>query len=268
MPDTAAPMPFQTRRLPPGVAPIDGGTRGAGTRDQPDRRTGHAPGARHPPERHSQILRRPTCRLRRDPRLLGNREAAVLARATPAAPPTGGIFAGSTAQRFATSTEDTIVCQLCELLWADHACLWMLPTQPDEAHDWSRQTIVSEAVAEYYPLVGYSTCTPTAGMVARVPGAVAASRGGRAAFRPAVQHAQGGRPRFHRVFTLPDDHLPRAGPGIQLAVAARTLRRVGRPGDAVDRFRPRVARRHVRRPGDGAGEQPPERAERPSAPAT
>ncbi len=32
--------------------------------------------------------------------------------------------------------------------------------QPDEAHDWSRQTIVSEAVAEYYPLVGYSTCTP------------------------------------------------------------------------------------------------------------
>ena len=59
-----------------------------------------------------------------------------------------------------TTTEDTIVCQLCELLWADHACLWMLPAQPDEASDWSRQTIVSEAVAEYYPLVGYSTCTP------------------------------------------------------------------------------------------------------------
>ncbi len=58
------------------------------------------------------------------------------------------------------TTEDTIVCQLCELLWADHACLWMLPSQPDEANDWSRQTIVSEAVAEYYPLVGYSTCTP------------------------------------------------------------------------------------------------------------
>ena len=60
----------------------------------------------------------------------------------------------------AVSTEDTIVCQLCELLWADHACLWMLPAQPDETRDWSRQTIVSEAVAEYYPLVGYSSCTP------------------------------------------------------------------------------------------------------------
>ena len=60
----------------------------------------------------------------------------------------------------AATMEDTVVCQLCELLWADHACLWMLPAQPDEANDWSRQTIVSEAVAEYYPLVGYSTCTP------------------------------------------------------------------------------------------------------------
>ena len=58
------------------------------------------------------------------------------------------------------TTEDTIVCQLCELLWADHACLWMLPSGPEEAHDWSRQTIVSEAVADYYPLVGYSTSTP------------------------------------------------------------------------------------------------------------
>ena len=58
------------------------------------------------------------------------------------------------------TTEDTVVCQLCELLWADHACLWMLPAQKDEPHDWSRQTIVSEAVAEYYPLVGYSSDTP------------------------------------------------------------------------------------------------------------
>ncbi len=32
--------------------------------------------------------------------------------------------------------------------------------RPDEAHDWSRQTIVSEAVADYYPLVGYTTRTP------------------------------------------------------------------------------------------------------------
>jgi PAS domain S-box-containing protein len=58
------------------------------------------------------------------------------------------------------TTEDTIVCQLCEMLLADHACLWMLPTSPEETRDWSRQTIVSEAVAEYYPLVGYSTSTP------------------------------------------------------------------------------------------------------------
>jgi signal transduction histidine kinase/ActR/RegA family two-component response regulator len=62
----------------------------------------------------------------------------------------------------AMTTEDTIVCQLCELLGADHACLWMMPATPEEAHDWSRQTIVSEAVAEYYPLVGYSTATPPA----------------------------------------------------------------------------------------------------------
>ena len=61
------------------------------------------------------------------------------------------------------TAEDTIVCQLCELLWADHACLWMLPAGPDEVHDWSRQTIVSEAVADYYPLVGYTTTTPPEG---------------------------------------------------------------------------------------------------------
>ena len=58
------------------------------------------------------------------------------------------------------TAEDTIVCQLCELLWADHACLWMLPAGPDEGHDWSRQTIVSEAVADYYPLVGYTATVP------------------------------------------------------------------------------------------------------------
>ncbi len=60
----------------------------------------------------------------------------------------------------AISTEDTIVCQLCEMLCADHACLWMLPIGPEEARDWSRQTIVSEAVAEYYSLTGYSASTP------------------------------------------------------------------------------------------------------------
>ncbi len=59
------------------------------------------------------------------------------------------------------TTEDTVVCQLCELLWADHACLWMLPTHKDDPNDWSRHTIVSEAVAEYYPLVGFSTDTPS-----------------------------------------------------------------------------------------------------------
>jgi signal transduction histidine kinase/ActR/RegA family two-component response regulator len=58
------------------------------------------------------------------------------------------------------TTEDTVVSQLCEVLWADHACLWMLPASKDEPSDWSRQTIVSEAVAEFYPLTGYSTETP------------------------------------------------------------------------------------------------------------
>jgi PAS domain S-box-containing protein len=59
------------------------------------------------------------------------------------------------------TTEDTVVCQLCEVLGADHACLWMLPATQDEPQDWSRQTIVSEAVAEYYPLEGYSIAPAT-----------------------------------------------------------------------------------------------------------
>jgi signal transduction histidine kinase/CheY-like chemotaxis protein len=59
------------------------------------------------------------------------------------------------------TTEDTVVSQLCEVLWADHACLWMLPASKDEPSDWSRQTIVSEAVAESYPLTGYSSEAPT-----------------------------------------------------------------------------------------------------------
>ncbi len=161
MSDAAASLPFQTRRLPPGIAPVDGGLRGGAGRET------HRPGApvalnhihgnrpSHGPPNPPPDLPLPAV-----PVTTGNREAAVLIehrklRRQLEAALRDQLLTGT------TSTEDTIVCQLCELLWADHACLWMLPTQPDEAQDWSRQTIVSEAVAEYYPLVGYTTNTPT-----------------------------------------------------------------------------------------------------------
>ena len=153
MPDLAPPLPFQTRRLPPGVAPIDGGVRGGkGTI-----RTGASLASGSPDPRGNGPPNQPPPSTAAHP---GNREAAILAeqrrlRRQLETSLRDQLLTGT------VSTEDTIVCQLCELLWADHACLWMLPAQPDEAHDWSRQTIVSEAVAEYYPLVGYSTCTPT-----------------------------------------------------------------------------------------------------------
>ncbi len=158
MSDIATSLPFQTRRLPPGIAPVDGGVRGgretirsggvtATVGNHGERPKGPA---NPPPDLPSPAA----------PAALANREVAVLAeqrrlRRQLEASLRDQLLTGT------TSTEDTIVCQLCELLWADHACLWMLPTQPEDAHDWSRQTIVSEAVAEYYPLVGYSTCTPT-----------------------------------------------------------------------------------------------------------
>ena len=158
MPDTAVPLPFQTRRLPPGIAPIDGGLRGGGRETN---RTGAPVPLHHSGERpNGASTAPPDLSTPNVPVASGHREAAVLVehrrlRRQLEAALRDQLLTGT------TSTEDTIVCQLCELLWADHACLWMLPTQPDEAHDWSRQTIVSEAVAEYYPLVGYTTGTPT-----------------------------------------------------------------------------------------------------------
>ena len=164
---------------PPGIAPIDGGVRG-GRESGRIAATAHG----HPAGPHGS---RRTARCRRAAGLTrhrcANREAAVMAeqrrlRRQLEASLRDQLLTGT------ASTEDTIVCQLCELLWADHACLWMLPSLPDEAHDWSRQTIVSEAVAEYYPLVGYSTCTPTEEWSRDLPGAVAASRRRGAVFRP------------------------------------------------------------------------------------
>ena len=99
------------------------------------------------------------------------------------------------------------------------------------------------------------------GMVARLPRAVVASRGRGAVFRRAVQHPEGGRPGPDRVFPVPDDHLSRPARPLVAAVAG-TLRRVGGPGDRVDGFRPRTARRHFGPAGDGPGKQPPQRAER------
>ena len=157
MPDTATSMPFQTRRLPPGIAPIDGGVRGG----KETIRTGAPVTLQHSVNRPNgtPANQPPDLPSPAPATVVANREAAVLAeqrrlRRQLEASLREQLLTG------AASTEDTIVCQLCELLWADHACLWMLPAQPDEAHDWSRQTIVSEAVAEHYPLVGYSTCTP------------------------------------------------------------------------------------------------------------
>ena len=154
MHDLAVASPVQTRR-PLGGHAAHWRQHGArdGPRDQPDRR------ARDPRQgRAARTARRVS---RASPRRHG-----VQPRGRRPWPNSAGcavswrrLCANQLLNGTAT-TEDTIVCQLCELLWADHACLWMLPAQPDEAHDWSRQTIVSEAVAEYYPLVGYSTCTP------------------------------------------------------------------------------------------------------------
>ena len=154
MQDAAAPVPFQTRRIPVGPSPLLGsGNRGTG------RETNRVSS----PVTLSRLTANGAAGSSTDPAApfvnLASREAAVLSeqrrlRRQLESSLREGLLAGT------SSTEDTIVCQLCELLWADHACLWMLPGDPEEAHDWSRQTIVSEAVAEYYPLLGYSVSTP------------------------------------------------------------------------------------------------------------
>ena len=150
MHDLALPPPVQTRRISPAGSPPIGGGNGRPTGRETNRitapvtlnaRAAAAPGG---PEGAPASGNREAAAMMEQRRLRRQLEASLRDQAL------GGHV----------TTEDTIVCQLCELLWADHACLWMLPSQPDEANDWSRQTIVSEAVAEYYPLVGYSTCTP------------------------------------------------------------------------------------------------------------
>ena len=197
MPDTAPPLPFQTRRLPAGIAPIDGGSRGG--RETHRVRSNGA--ANPPPDLPAAAV----------PPTPANREAAVLAeqrrlRRQLEASLRDQLLTGT------SSTEDTIVCQLCELLWADHACLWMLPTGPDEAHDWSRQTIVSEAVAEYYPLVGFSTCTPT-------------EEWARACLEPSLQ-AEGAVPHSAAPFNTPREGEP--DPSAYSRYLTITFR--GRPG--------------------------------------
>ena len=154
MQDAAPPLPFQTRRLSVGLPPVDGaGGRGGGR--ETNRVSAPVTLARQATSGNAIHLSESAV----TPVTQASREAAVLAeqrrlRRQLEASLRDGLLAGT------SSTEDTIVCQLCELLWADHACLWMLPSQPDEAYDWSRQTIVSEAVAEYYPLLGYSVSIP------------------------------------------------------------------------------------------------------------
>ena len=154
MHDLAASDPPPTRRITVNVSPL--GARSTG------RETARVPAAPPTRARAAEMPAVPPPELPEPPRpapAAASREAAVMTeqrrlRRQLEASLREQLLTG------AATTEDTIVCQLCELLWADHACLWMLPMQPDEANDWSRQTIVSEAVAEYYPLVGYSTCTP------------------------------------------------------------------------------------------------------------
>ncbi len=151
MQDLAAPAP-QTRRITVSTSAI-GGMRATGRETvRVAALSGHArPSAQPsaPPDTPSAAPATPTT----------NREAAVMAEQRRLRRQLEKSLREQLVNNTATA-EDTIVCQLCELLWADHACLWMLPAGPDEVHDWSRQTIVSEAVADYYPLVGYTTNTP------------------------------------------------------------------------------------------------------------
>ena len=160
MEDLASPPP-QTRRISAGPAPIGASTLGSGRETNritspvtfKNRQTSPAESPEALTAEQSSTnggLTREAAILAEQRRLRRQLEASLKEQAV-----TG-----------ASTTEDTVVCQLCEVLWADHACLWMLPATKDEPNDWSRQTIVSEAVAEYYPLVGFSTETPTAAWAA------------------------------------------------------------------------------------------------------
>ena len=154
MHDLAASSPLPTRRITVNTSPLGARSTGRETARMPASLPVSSRAAEPPAVLPPELPEPP-----RSAPAVASREAAVMAeqrrlRRQLEASLREQLLTG------ASTTEDTIVCQLCELLWADHACLWMLPMQPDEANDWSRQTIVSEAVAEYYPLVGYSTCTP------------------------------------------------------------------------------------------------------------
>lgn len=58
-----------------------------------------------------------------------------------------------------------LVCRFCELLGADHACLWSVPAPtiagPTLApRDWRELPIAAEAVADHYPLDHFTTAPP------------------------------------------------------------------------------------------------------------
>ncbi len=154
MQDLAAPAP-QTRRITVSTSAI-GGMRATGRETV---RVAALTGQARPPEQPAAPPDIPSVAPATG---TTNREAAVMAEQRRLRRQLEKSLREQLVNNTATA-EDTIVCQLCELLWADHACLWMLPAGPDEVHDWSRQTIVSEAVADYYPLVGYTTNTPPEG---------------------------------------------------------------------------------------------------------
>ncbi len=44
--------------------------------------------------------------------------------------------------------ENEVICQLCESLRAEHACLWLVPPDLGTIWDWGRKTIIAEAAAQ------------------------------------------------------------------------------------------------------------------------
>ncbi len=57
--------------------------------------------------------------------------------------------------------ENEIVCRLCELLRAEHACLWLMPQEMSATWDWGVNAIVAEAAAEGYPVPPFTNAAPS-----------------------------------------------------------------------------------------------------------
>lgn len=66
-----------------------------------------------------------------------------------------------------TYFENEVICRLVELMRAEHACMWIVPTDESIPRDWGHNSIVAEAAAQAFPIDPFTRSSPTASWTAQ-----------------------------------------------------------------------------------------------------